>query len=318
MKNSHLTFGLAVIFGISSWTPSLAFTSQDYIHLVSHRDGDGKLMIPAAKTKPAQEKSTQDAPAQKHWGQKELDELTQAKPVQEESVQDGLAQDKSDQKEFEEFAQKEPRSKDPAQERLSEEKVAQEEPAEEESIIKKTVIPAQPKSFSFRDTRWGMSIPEVKANETASFSWELHAPILELGEDRLGYHTTVVEDLEAVIAYKFADNQLTNTKYVFESKHEDEIRYLEDYEKVKNWISQTYGQPKSEEQIWLDDLYNYAEELWGKAVVRGHLTMVAEWEVEETSIVLILNGGDENVGLIADFSSKELPSPAQLVRLPLR
>ena len=182
-------------------------------------------------------------------------------------------------------------------------------------LVKKTVIPAQPKNYTFRNTQWGMSIPQVKTNETAKFSWELQAPILTAGDSRLGYRANV-EGLEAFLSYSFTNDRLMTAKYLFDSNHEDELLYLEDYQIVKNWIVQTYGPPQSEEQLWLDDLYHYSEELWGRAVVRGHLTMVAEWDVNGTSIILLLNGGDDSVGLMADFTSKDAPSPTQMVVLP--
>ena len=186
---------------------------------------------------------------------------------------------------------------------------------EKSSIVKKTVIPALPKNYTFRKTQWGMTIPQVKTNETAKFSWELQAPLLTAGDSRLGYHA-MVEGIEAFLSYSFTNDRLMKAKYLFDSNHEDERLYLADYEAVRNWIVQKYGPPQSEEQLWLDDLYHYSEELWGRAVVRGHLTMVAEWEVKGTSIILLLNGGDESVGLMADFTSKEAPSPTQLVSLP--
>ena len=147
------------------------------------------------------------------------------------------------------------------------------------------------------------------------FLGELQAPILTAGDSRLGYRA-VVEGIETFLSYSFTNNRLVTAKYLFESNHEDERLYLADYETVKNWIVQAYGPPQSEEQLWLDDLYHYSEELWGRAVVRGHLTMVAEWEVNGTSIILLLNGGDDSVGLMADFTSQEAPSPSQLVVLP--
>ena len=191
-------------------------------------------------------------------------------------------------------------------------------PVSKPSIVKKTVIPAQPTQLTestFRNTKWGMSIPEVKTNETAKFSWELQAPILTAGDYRLGYRTTV-EGIDTFLSYSFSNNQLTTAKYLFDSNHEDETLYLEDYENIKNWIVQTYGPPRSEEQLWLDDLYRYASELWGRAVKRGHLTLVAEWEMEETTVVLLLNGGDETVGLMVGLTNNESPSSTQLVSLP--
>ena len=308
MKHSCLSWAVGVMFGSFALIPTLANANQDYLHFVNHRDVNGKLMIPKGQAKASTKHSTQEDSDFKKLGQKELDMHLAGHRSQNMDKKDPmmLSADKA-----------KPAQENANQVELSQATLAQEKPAQEESIIKKTVIPAQPKAFTLHDHRWGMTVPEVKANEKASVSWELHAPTLNLGEDRLGYYKTV-EGLETFVSYTFTDNQLTNTKYIFEPGHQEEVQYLENYETVKNWITRTYGSPKSEEVIWLDDLYKYAEELWGKAVVRGHLTMVAEWEVEGTSIVLLLNGGDENIGLVADFSSQDSSLPQQLVSLPAR
>ena len=83
----------------------------------------------------------------------------------------------------------------------------------------------------------------------------------------------------------------------------NEAQPLLNYKKVKNWIIQTYGPPQTEEKLWLNELYQYAPELWGRALMRGHLTIVDQWKVDGTSIILLLNGGEEEVSLIAEFSS---------------
>lgn len=182
-------------------------------------------------------------------------------------------------------------------------------------LAQKTVVPAQPQRFSFRQTQWGMGMPEVKAAERATLAWELHTPILAVGTYRLGYHL-MVEDIPAALSYTFENDVLTTAKYVFEAEYGDEAKYLEDFRTIKDWITQTYGPPQTEEELWLDDLYRYSQELWGKAVLRGHLTLVAEWEAKGTSIVLVLNGGNDTIGMMAEFAGLEQPPAPKFVRVP--
>ena len=178
----------------------------------------------------------------------------------------------------------------------------------EPSIMQKTVMPSQPKTFEQRSTDWGMSVQEVKENEPVQSSWDLQSPVLSTYEQRVAYHTQI-EGIEAALTYTFYEDHLGQAKYVFEPQHEDAAEYVQDFHTLKNWINQSYGLPTSVQEIWLEKLYQYDESLWGQAIMRGHLVMVAEWKNPGTDIVLVLNGGDDSVGLVADFSSTTFVVP---------
>ena len=178
----------------------------------------------------------------------------------------------------------------------------------EPSVMQKTVMPSQPKTFERRSTDWGMSVREVKENEPIQFSWELQSPVLSDYEQRVAYHTQI-EGVEAALTYTFYEDHLGQAKYVFEPQHDDAVEYVQDFHTLKNWISQSYGLPTSVQEIWLEKLYQYDKNLWGQAIMRGHLVMVAEWKNPGTDIVLMLNGGDDTVGLVADFASTTFVVP---------
>jgi hypothetical protein len=181
----------------------------------------------------------------------------------------------------------------------------------EPSVMQKTVMPSQPKTFERRSTDWGMSVQEVKENEPVQSSWELQSPVLADFEQRVAYHTQI-EGIEAGLTYTFYEDQLGQAKYVFEPQHEDAVEFVNDFHTVESWISQSYGSPISVQEIWLDTLYQYDKSLWGQAVKRGHLVMVAEWKNPGTDIVLMLDGGNDEVGLVADFASTTFVVPVSL------
>ncbi len=182
------------------------------------------------------------------------------------------------------------------------------QPQSETSVIQKTMMPSQPKTLERRSTDWGMSSQDVKANEPVQPSWELQSPVLAENEQRVAYHTQI-EGIEAALTYTFYEDHLGQAKYVFEPQHDDAVEYVQDFHTVKNWISQSYGSPTSVQDIWLDTLYQYDQSLWGQAVLRGHLVMVAEWKQPGTDIVLMLDGGDDTIGLVADFASTTFVVP---------
>ncbi len=181
----------------------------------------------------------------------------------------------------------------------------------EPSVMKKMVMPSQPKTLERRSTDWGMSVQEVKDNELVQSSWDLQSPVLADYEQRVAYHTQI-EGIEAALTYSFYENHLGQAKYVFEPQHDDAVEFVQDFNTVKNWIKQSYGEPTSVQEIWLDELYQYDSSLWGQAVMRGHLVMVAEWKNPGTDIVLVLDGGNDTVGLVADFSSTTFVVPVSL------
>ena len=181
----------------------------------------------------------------------------------------------------------------------------------EPSIMQKTMVPSQPKTFEQRTTDWGMSPQEVKENEPVQSSWELRSPVLSDFEQRIAYHTQI-EGIEAALTYTFYQNHLGQAKYVFEPKHEDAVEFVNNFHTVESWISQSYGDPTSVQEIWLDTLYQYDKSLWGQAVKRGHLVMVAEWNNPGTDITLVLDGGNDEVGLVADFTSTTFAVPVSL------
>jgi hypothetical protein len=183
---------------------------------------------------------------------------------------------------------------------------------DETSIVQKTALPSQPNVIERRNADWGMSIQEIKAHEPLRPAWELYPPILDDATYRIAYRTTI-EGIPSSLAYTFYQEQLAQAKYVFEPQHNDPDQYVGDFHMVREWISEAYGPPSSVEEIWLDTLYRYDDSLRGQALMRGHLIMVAEWKTLETQIVLVLNGGDETVGMVADFSSSHirLPAPQQ-------
>ena len=184
----------------------------------------------------------------------------------------------------------------------------------QKSRAQKTVIPSQPNRYVFRNSQWGMSVTEVKEHETVPLEWEVHAPVLSEGEARIGYRSTI-EGIDASIGYSFENHRLVEAKYLFDSHHTDDRHYLEDYRMIQQWITQAYGSPDTEETLWLNDLYRYDPALWGRAIVHGHLTLVTEWNKEGTKIVLLLNGGGDSVGLMANFSAKTLHAPQRFVRI---
>lgn len=178
-------------------------------------------------------------------------------------------------------------------------------------IKQKTGIPVTPNIQERRPTDWGMNAQEVKMNEPVQPVWELYSPVLEDNEQRVVYRSQI-EGIDASLTYTFYENKLAQANYLFEPKHEDAVDYVRDFQQVKDWIIQSYGMPASVQEIWLDDSYRYDKSLWGQAIMRGHLKIVAEWQNDTTHITLLLDGGQDSIGLLADFDSVVFVPPGPI------
>ncbi len=333
MKHEFFTCGLVVAFVTSMSISGLAGDFDQFLHLVKHRDMNGNLVVPEhsdvspTKQAPVPQATSHEKGTLQMPPDSQVDSDVEPTPVMHRVSEPSATVAPDVHTPPQTVSHVEPTHVNqsvaeshqavPYDETASVEEAVEEFSNDEaDGSMKKIVLPFQPGRYAFRSTNWDMSIHEVKATETADFLWELDSQTLLAGEHRLGYRTSV-EDVDTVLTYSFENDRLINAKYVFETEEvENDAQPLSDYKKVKNWIIQTYGPPQSEETLWVNELYQYAPELWGRAIMRGHLTMVSEWKVDGTSIVLLINGGDESVGLVAEFSSTNHTSATKLVHLP--
>ncbi len=302
MNPSILNQYLVLVFVLTMCPYSFAGQYDDLIYFVNHRDANGNLVVPQGQKSsqmdfvPDVESTTSSqATSQTPMTPQPVSHVTPVTEFQEREV----PQDSQHDMEMPQASELGENSND-----------------ERPDVIHKMAMPNPAKRYAFGHANWGMSVPEVKTKETADFSWELNAPVLLAGEHRLGYQTQV-EGIDTFLAYTFEHDHLKSTKYLFETGYaENEAQSLSHYKTVKAWIMQTYGSPHAEGTLWVNELYRYAPELWGRALMRGHLTFVDEWDVDGTTITLVLNGGDEAVGLMAEFMTKNLSRPRELVSLP--
>jgi hypothetical protein len=147
----------------------------------------------------------------------------------------------------------------------------------------------------FRNVKWGMTISEVKKNETA----KLEDP--GTGEEpKIVAYSTKVNNLDVYVLYFFfrdKDNieRLVRTGYGFNEEHFNQNDYINDYHSVKKILIEKYGTPNIDKEIWRNDMYKDKRENWGFAVSLGHLVYVCQWVNKGTSISLGLSGDNMKI-----------------------
>ena len=148
----------------------------------------------------------------------------------------------------------------------------------------------------FRNTRWGMSLDEVKNSEENQPTNNKNDLLVYINE---------IAGLSCKIVYIFADNKLTRAKYVFTNEHSNKNDFIVDYNEMKELLSKKYGVPYDKE-LWKNDLYKDDYGQWGFAISLGHLMYYSEWATPNTSIKLVLNGENYNIDFQLEYSSSNL------------
>jgi len=155
----------------------------------------------------------------------------------------------------------------------------------------------------FRKTYWGMSKEQIKKVESSEFIKEEKGGGAFKGLNMLIYKDNIVS-LDCFIVYYLAENQLTRGRYLFIEEHSNENLYISDFKDIKNQLTQKYGKPKRDDVIWLNDLYKDDPSDYGMAISVGHLRYLAEWDLPETEIQLVLQGDNYKISCWADYIGK--------------
>lgn len=151
--------------------------------------------------------------------------------------------------------------------------------------------------FDFRNTRWGMVKSAVKVTEFGQ-------PVQDK-DDLLAYADVVGGDMDVLVAYIFSQGKLVRGKYLFYTEHTNKNDYMSYYNKYKEIMNLKYGSPKSDEEIWHDNLYRGKPEKLGLALSLGQLAYRSRWENETTEIILTLHENKNKIVFGVIYSSKK-------------
>lgn len=172
------------------------------------------------------------------------------------------------------------------------------EPAEqqEENVVEE--------ERDFREGNWGDSAETIKEREEAE--------LLEDSEEGLAYNTQVL-GMNMIGCYLLDNNKLYQGIYILQDYYQDENEYIETYHKLQDGLKEKYGEPKSDDMIWNNVIYDKDEpEKYGMAVVMGELQYASMWYTADnkTRIELYLSGEGLKANLslgYTDISHQEEP-----------
>ncbi len=153
----------------------------------------------------------------------------------------------------------------------------------------------------FRQVIWGMSQEQVKKIEENELIQKQYSKAS--GLNILGYKGKA-GNLDCLIAYYFAENQLVEGRYIITEKHTNAFLYIKDFMNIKESLIEKYGEPTKDDIHWLNDLFKDDTSGWGTALGMGHVAFETRWKLIETEINLQCTGDNLDVTLIVDYKSE--------------
>jgi hypothetical protein len=162
--------------------------------------------------------------------------------------------------------------------------------------------------FDFRQANWGMSKAEVRAVEKQESIDEDIGGVQEI----IAYNAKIAS-FDSYLGYVFVKNKLSGAGYYIQQEHVNKNDYIDDYNKLKDLLTQKYGKPAIDEVLWKNPLYKDQKEDWGFAISVGDLVYIAFWDTPSTEISLSLEGDNYEINFYIRYVSKELKSWVQEV-----
>ncbi len=150
----------------------------------------------------------------------------------------------------------------------------------------------------FRSTTWGMSSDKVKEVETIVTEIDGN-----LGE-RILVSNSVINGLEALVAYYIIEDTLYKARYVINEDYTNRNQFVDDYKSISAILSTKYGY-QSIYYDWSDELYKDDRSDYGFAVSLGHLKLITNFKDDTTEIFHLLEGNDYEISHILEYRSKE-------------
>jgi|GEM_PF-85322 len=159
--------------------------------------------------------------------------------------------------------------------------------------------------YNFRKAKWGMSVKQVKKTEKGPITFE--GWVKELGGYDLEYDG-YVSDRICTIAYLFRDNKLVEASYIFQLDYDNYSLWYMDYDFFERLLKEKYGDlTYNHIEYWSDTLYKHNLDMWGYAVLNGHLRVCASsWESTTTRISLSIFNHSNKVAFMISYEDKAI------------
>lgn len=151
----------------------------------------------------------------------------------------------------------------------------------------------------FRRGRWGDSPQAVEKAESLEV-----AQRQKQGDVSVLVYEGEIAGLAAEIAYLFNPEGLYQGIYKITEDHADHALYIADFEKLRDLLSEKYGEPASSGTRWTNELFKGNPDHWDEALIAGHVSWAATWVTERTKVSIALFGQAFRVRLGITYESQ--------------
>ncbi|MGD1010872.1 MAG: hypothetical protein ABR951_12085 [Candidatus Aminicenantales bacterium] len=111
------------------------------------------------------------------------------------------------------------------------------------------------------------------------------------------------------VEYVFDDGSLVSTRFRLMENYADKNRYIEDYNKLRQYLTATVGAPRADRTVWQDRFYENQNDCWGIALSQGQVEFSSEWVFRDTEVRLTLAGANNHVLFGAELNDNRLKKP---------
>jgi hypothetical protein len=129
------------------------------------------------------------------------------------------------------------------------------------------------------------------------------------GVEVLTYRRDIMNK-QCKLEYVLEANRLIAARVHLTENYADKGRYIEDYNRLHDFLTAKVGAPRADRAIWQDHSYERQNDCWGIALSQGHVEFSSEWVFRDTEVRLFLAGANNHVNLDAELSDVKTKKPA--------
>ena len=151
----------------------------------------------------------------------------------------------------------------------------------------------------FRETTWGMTKSEVKANESRRLLQE---------KPRSLYYMDTVNDHKMYVLYKFEgpSNGLNEGQYILNEDPGDVDQYISMFENFKSRYTQRFGEPTIDTTLVQSEEYYNKPTKYKEGLQSGQVRFQTSWVLENTEVVMQLWNSGKQMRFAIQFVGKNL------------
>jgi len=127
----------------------------------------------------------------------------------------------------------------------------------------------------------------------------------------LVYHREIMNK-KCQVQYILSENSLVSARFRLLENYADKNRYIEDYNKLRQYLTATVGTPRADRTVWQDRSYESQNDCWGIALSKGQVEFSSEWVFRDTEVRLSLAGEDNQVLFGAELNDVKTKKPTSL------